>query len=125
MFAEDLGLYSVGLIPFFTQTGSTEYRIMVLDLFNNYYMDLGKEIIPLLPGILISILPVHQETLDEQFRKHIEETLDNLLVAAGRRYFVGSVWMCVLRFEQCRAPGIKLLQKILPYMKFMAEEEEL
>ena len=71
MFAEDLGLYSVGLIPFFAQTGSTEYRIMVLDIFNSYYMDLGKELIPLLPGMLISILPIHQETLDEQFRKLI------------------------------------------------------
>lgn len=33
--------------------------------------------------------------------------------------------MCILRFDRCRAPGIKLLQRILPFMKFMAEEEEL
>lgn len=72
MFAEDLGLYSVGLIPFFAQTGSIEYRTMILDIFNSYYMDLGKELIPLLPGFLISVLPVHQETLDEHFRKLIE-----------------------------------------------------
>lgn len=64
IFAEDIGLYSVGLIPFFAQTGSTDLRVMLLDIFNNYYMDLGRELIPLLPGLLISILPVYQETLD-------------------------------------------------------------
>lgn len=114
LFAEDLGLYSVGLFPFFAQTNSTELRLMLLEIFNNYYMDLSKELIPLLPGLLISILPVRQETLDEHFRKMIDETLDNLLNTTGRRYFIGSVWMCVLRFDRCRTPGMTMLQKIIP-----------
>lgn len=88
-------------------------------------MDLGRELIPLLPGLLISILPVYQETLDEVFKKLISETLLNLQKAAGRRYYIGSLWTCILRFERCRTPGIKLLQKIIPFMRFLAEEEEL
>lgn len=125
LFAEDLGLYSVGLFPFFAQTSSTVLRTTLLEIFNNYYMDLGKELIPLLPGLLISVLPVRQETLDEQFRNTIDDTFNRLIDITGRRYFVGSVWMCVLKFDRCRTPGMSLLQKIVPYMKFTPEEEEL
>jgi hypothetical protein len=38
---------------------------MCLNLFNEHYLDLGMELIPMLPGLMKSILPVYGETLNE------------------------------------------------------------
>lgn len=42
MFAEDLGVYSVGILPYFVHTDKLEHRVMIARIINNYYLDLGK-----------------------------------------------------------------------------------
>ena len=42
MFAEDLGTYSISILPYFTHTSVTGHRFMVLKLIKDYYLDLGK-----------------------------------------------------------------------------------
>lgn len=42
MFSEDLGVYSVGILPYFVHTDKLEHRVMIARLINNYYLDLGK-----------------------------------------------------------------------------------
>jgi len=42
MFSEDLGVYSVGLLPYFVHTDNWEHRVMIARIINNYYLDLGK-----------------------------------------------------------------------------------
>ena len=59
LFSEDLGTYSLSILPYFTHTSVTEHRLMCLTLLNDYYLDLGFELIPMLSGILKSVLPVY------------------------------------------------------------------
>ena len=42
MFAEDLGVYSLSLLPHFAHTSNFEQRLMILRIVNQYYLDLGK-----------------------------------------------------------------------------------
>lgn len=66
MFAEDLGTYSISILPYFTHTSVREHRLMILKIIKDYYLDLGKELIPMLPGFAKSLLPVYTEVTDEK-----------------------------------------------------------
>jgi hypothetical protein len=59
MFAEDLGVYSISILPYFTHTSVRNHKLMILRLIKNYYLDLGKELIPILPGFVKTLLPVY------------------------------------------------------------------
>lgn len=39
---------------------------MILKIVKDYYLDLGKELIPMLPGFTKSLLPVYTEITDEK-----------------------------------------------------------
>lgn len=71
LFADDLGVYSISILPYLTHTSVREHRLMVLKLINNYYLDLGKELIPILPGFIKSILPVYAELNDDHTNSEI------------------------------------------------------
>lgn len=62
LFAEDLGLYSLSILPYFTHTSVTTHRMLILNLLNDYYLDLGMELIPMLSGIIKALLPVYSLT---------------------------------------------------------------
>ena len=59
LFTEDLGIYSLTILPYFTNTSVTEHRLICLNLLNDYYLDLGLELIPMIAGMFKSILPVY------------------------------------------------------------------
>jgi hypothetical protein len=42
MFAEDLGVYSISILPYFTNTSVRNHKILILKLIKDYYLDLGK-----------------------------------------------------------------------------------
>lgn len=42
MFAEDLGTYSISILPYFTHTSVREHRLMILKIIKDYYLDLGR-----------------------------------------------------------------------------------
>ncbi len=42
----------------------------------------------------------------------------------GRRYFLGAVWMALLRIPRCRTSGIKYLSKFIPKLTADEDEEE-
>lgn len=57
---------------------------------------MGREIIPSLPGLLLCLLPGLDDN-NEALLKKLNQTLDQLFKAAGRRYFIGSLWMAIMR----------------------------
>jgi hypothetical protein len=116
LFAEDLGVYSVSIFPSFTHTCVFEHRVQILKIINNFYLDLDKELIPLLPGLLKSIFPVYSQTLNSQLISLIEMTLGRLLEVVGRRYVIGCVWSVILKYNDCRQAGIKFLSKVIDKM---------
>jgi len=42
LFGEDLGVYSVSILPHLVHTNNFEHRLLILRIINNYYIDLGK-----------------------------------------------------------------------------------
>ena len=118
-------MYSVALFPFFGNTSTMSLRMYCLGLFNDYYMDLRRELIPLLPGMLMSLLSVLGLISDDDLKAKIFDTLERLLKATGRRYFIGAVWMSILKHPRCRSSGLHILKEFVLPMKMLADEESL
>ncbi len=78
----------------------------------------------MLSGFAKSLLPVYTEVTDEKLSSEIERTLDLLLVKAGRRYLIGSIWSAVLKFSDCKQAGVKYLSRTLKKMDFIKDEED-
>lgn len=66
LFAEDLGVYSVSILPHLVHTNNPEHRFNILKIINAYYLDLGKELIPMLAGLLKSLFSVYAATINAQ-----------------------------------------------------------
>lgn len=60
MFCEDVGIYSVGLFPFF-QAAHQKNKHYFLEIIRNYYIPVGRDLIPCIPGLVLSILPGLEE----------------------------------------------------------------
>ena len=63
-----------------------------------YYFPLGIELIPCMPGLVMSILP----GLDEQNEALQKSVLEALRVAGecvGTKYLLGAIWMVLHIFE--------------------------
>ena len=54
-FIKDLDIYSIGLFPFFSYANN-ECKVLFLTLITNYFVPLKENLIPLLPGLLQSLL---------------------------------------------------------------------
>lgn len=60
MFAEELYIYSFGLFPFFVKS-SIQVKPDLIKIFRTYIISLGIEMIPLLSGLISSLLPGLEE----------------------------------------------------------------
>lgn len=87
-------------------------------MLNDYYLDLNLQLIPMLMGIIKSILPVYNETNDKTLRIEIENFMGKLVTKAGRRYVISSIWSCILKFDDCRIAGVKFLSTFINRMEF-------
>lgn len=67
----DSGTYSLTILPYFAHSTVNLHRILILEMLNNYYLDLGYELIPMLNGIMKAILPVYDEVNDENLLNKI------------------------------------------------------
>ena len=67
----------------------------------------------MLMGFMKALLPVYSETNDEKLHREIDKFMHKLLLKAGRRYVISSLWSSVLRFSDCRPAGIKFLAKMI------------
>lgn len=116
LFAEDLGVYSVSILPHLVHTNNPEQRFLILKIINNYYIDLGKELIPMVAGLLKSLFSVYSATINAQLISFIEFILHRILIAVGRRYVVGCTWSLVLKYKDCKEGGIKFLSRVIDKM---------
>jgi hypothetical protein len=124
LFADDLGVYSVAILPHFVHTNNPEQRFLILKMVNNYYLDLGRELIPMLPGLLKSLFAVYSTSINSHLLVCIEYTLKKVLAAVGRRYVIGCTWSLVQRYKDCRAGAIKFLSQVIDKMEYIRGEEE-
>ena len=123
LFAEDLGVYSVSMLPHLVHTNNCEQRLLILSMINNYYIDLGKELIPMLAGLLKSLLSVYSTTINPRLVLSIEFLLQKILLMVGRRYVIGCTWSLILKYKDCKEGGIKFLSKVIDKMEYIKGEE--
>jgi hypothetical protein len=124
LFAEDLGVYSVSILPHLVHTNNPEQRFFILKIINNYYLDLGKELIPMLGGLLKSLFSVYSATINAHLAQFIEFILHRVLASVGRRYVIGVTWSLILKYKDCKEGGIKFLSKVIDKMEYIRGEEE-
>lgn len=60
LIVEMLHLYSIGLFPFFSNA-ATKNKFIYVDIVKQYFLPLQLELIPCLPGLILSLLPVLEE----------------------------------------------------------------
>jgi hypothetical protein len=53
---EDMAIFSVGMFPFF-QHASNKVKPFFLELIQRHYIPLGRELIPMISGLVSSIIP--------------------------------------------------------------------
>lgn len=62
----DLNIWSMGLFPF-TIHASMAVRPVLIDLYNEFYVSLGKSILVCMKGFVLAILPFFEEESNEFF----------------------------------------------------------
>ncbi|EGR29985.1 n-terminal domain protein [Ichthyophthirius multifiliis] len=115
IFTDYIGVYSIGLFPFFSN-GQLRNKFYFLNMIKKYYIPLGKDLIPCAPGLVLSILPGLDEN-NQELLKEIHEIYTCIMVVCGRKYFIGSFWMAIMRSDRGKGSGIKYLSKIIPKFK--------
>ena len=92
-YSQDLGIYSSGLFPFF-QYASSQVKPKIIELLNKYYFHLKIELIPCIPGLVMSLLPGLDEQ-NEELQKSVLEALKKAEECVGPKYLLGAVWMVI------------------------------
>jgi len=64
----------------------------IIDLLNKYYFPLKIELIPCIPGLVMSLLPGLDEQ-NEELQKSVHEALRKAGECVGTKYLIGAVWM--------------------------------
>jgi hypothetical protein len=104
--AQDLFLFASGLFPLLSHASMT-VKPTLLELYENYFIDLGRDMIPCLRGMVLALLPGLEEG-SETFDKSNE-----LLLSVSQRsdtvLFFGAVWHAVLAYPQVRLPAVNFL----------------
>ncbi len=67
----------------------------ILQLYREHYFPLGKQLIPCITGLVVSILPGVDEQ-NEGLQKDVYSTLDQLSEVVTKKYFIGAIWMVFL-----------------------------
>jgi len=60
LLASEIYIFSFGLFPFFTKS-SIQVKPDLIEIFKNYYLILGFQIVPILSGLMGSLLPALEE----------------------------------------------------------------
>ncbi|PFH37119.1 hypothetical protein BESB_035770 [Besnoitia besnoiti] len=119
----DLAIYSAGLLPFF-QDGATHVKPLFLDLINAYYLPLGRQLIPCLSGLLVSVLPGLDDDKAPVFT-YVLSTVWRLRDCVGERTFAAALWLALRRASRVRLAALSVLnQLITPSLPALLDDKE-
>lgn len=105
----DLPIFCIGLFPFF-QNCSIQVKPEFLQIIEENFL-INIEILPMIVGLVTSILPGLEEK-DEGIQKKIVEILGKLQNCVGERFLVGALWIAILRTPKVRAMAIQYLTRL-------------
>ena len=114
---DDLGLYSVGLFPFFQFATVPNKTLYLNTIIKKHYLELTDDEFSLcLPGFLASILPCLDDQ-NEFLIKSIKEIFMKARQKVGEEIFFGQLWSVILRTQRIRLVGMKYLMESIPIYK--------
>lgn len=61
-------------------------------ILNQYYFPLDVELVPCIPGLVMSLLPGLDEQ-NEELQKNVLDALKTASECVGLKYLLGSIWM--------------------------------
>ncbi|CAH1798856.1 unnamed protein product, partial [Owenia fusiformis] len=100
--AQDMFTYSAGLFPLLGFS-AMNVRPMLLSIYENHFVALGKYIKPGLTGLLLGLLPGLEEGSEHYDRTNA--LLEEFCEAADPIFFYGCLWECVLTCPSIRLPA--------------------
>ncbi|XP_030054935.1 protein DOP1A isoform X1 [Microcaecilia unicolor] len=101
--AKDLFLYSSGLFPLLTNAAMS-VKPALLNLYETYYLPLGKTLKPGLQGLLTGILPGLEE--GSEYYDRTNTLLEKVAAAVEQSAFYSALWGSLLTSPAVRLPGI-------------------
>ena len=117
---DNLGLYSCGLFPFFSNATIANKEKYLNNIVKNNLLCIDiNELILCLPGLLDSIIPGLDDNNDK-VTGMIFETLESIKLRIKEHTFFGVYWTLILRNKHIRTSGMKyLIEKTNKYQDFM------
>ncbi|XP_065057535.1 protein dopey-1-like isoform X2 [Rhopilema esculentum] len=99
----DLFIYSSGLFPLLAQA-AISVKPVLLDLYEEFYVPLGRHIIPGLPGFILAVLPGIEE--GSEHNERTTSILETVCQNSNKESFYSALWGCVLHSTQVRLSAI-------------------
>jgi hypothetical protein len=112
--ADDLGIFSAGLVPLFPLANTT-IKPVIVTLLTKYYAPLGRDLIPGLATVLASLFAGMDEE-GSAISLAVTALVDKLRAAVGdETAFWGSVWRAILVSRGCRLAAVGYMLKKVPH----------
>ena len=83
---------------------------MIIEIFKNYFLILGMELIPMLTGFVSSLLSGAEEQ-DEKVQTMINDMLCQINQRVGDKYYISTLWLLLLKNSKNRIATFKVLLK--------------
>ena len=103
--AEDLGMFSMGLFPFLRYC-SVQLKPEMVQIINDHYLPLGSQIAICLPALVPSVLLLIEEN-DEKIRIMATTCVDSIVGICGSKLVNGCIFMGLLRNPSYRMALLK------------------
>ncbi|XP_041353922.1 protein dopey-1-like isoform X2 [Gigantopelta aegis] len=104
--AQDLFIYSAGMFPLLSHAAMS-VKPVLLTIYENHFVALGKRIKPGLNGLLLGLLPGLEE--GAEFCERVNILLEDFCDGAEPEFFYTCLWECVQSCPSVRLPAFTFL----------------
>uniref|UniRef100_A0A0N5B8J6 Dopey_N domain-containing protein n=1 Tax=Strongyloides papillosus TaxID=174720 RepID=A0A0N5B8J6_STREA len=117
-----LYLFTVGLFPLMDHCG-IKVKSELLKLFENYFLPLGEDLRPALPGFITAVLLGLEE--GTEFFDRSFNLLEQVLNSVGGESFYASLWQAVLGSPLVRLPALVFVNAKYDKVIGISEQQEI
>ncbi|KAK3711633.1 hypothetical protein QZH41_014061 [Actinostola sp. cb2023] len=104
--AQDLFIYSSGLFPLLGNAAMS-VKPALMSIYEEFYVSLGRALIPCLPGLLLGLLPGIEE--GSEYTNRTISILESISHKTDMVTFYSTLWYCILTTTSVRLPAITFI----------------
>lgn len=104
--AQDLFIYSAGLFPLLGNAAMST-RPLLMTMYENSFLPLGKALLPGLSGLLLGLLPGIEE--GSEYTDRTISLLGSFSENTDKKVFYTTMWGCILSSPSIRLPAITFI----------------